>query len=119
VTELTAEQHDRLTASVQVATHAAILAFGLTLQRLGYDRKLASSVTTPPHTTMLNLLARIANGAPEVYWDIQSVHPHASEVRAAMLDCLTEISRIVENDDFAGFRLRLGDLLPLVKGPQQ
>jgi 4-amino-4-deoxyprephenate dehydrogenase len=114
IAEMTAEQHDRLAAAVQVATHAALLAFGMTLRTLNYDAVAAAPVATPPHRTALSLLARILAGAPEVYWEIQFQNPHAKEVRRAMAANLDKLSRIVADDDFSGFRSVLADLKPLL-----
>src|SRR5258708_6423637 len=61
LTELTTEEHDRLTATVQVATHAAALVFGMTLLRHGYDCRIAARLSTPPHRLLLALVARMTS----------------------------------------------------------
>jgi prephenate dehydrogenase len=114
VTEMTAEKHDRLTAQVQVATHAALLAYGMTLRSMQYDANEAWSIVTPPHRAMLGLLARISAGAPGVYWAIQSQNPHGDNVRHAMAAHLEQLSRIVSAGDFASFKSLLADLKPLL-----
>lgn len=78
---VTPEAHDMLTAAIQVATHAAILSFGMVLLELGYDVDKARALATPPHLMLLSLLSRVSAANPEVYWDIQHNHPQAASVR--------------------------------------
>ena len=78
------ETHDKLTAAIQVATHAAILSFGVVLLELGYDIEKGLAIATPPHLTLLSLLNRVSNANPEVYWDIQHHHPDAASVRESL-----------------------------------
>jgi prephenate dehydrogenase len=61
----------------------------------------------PPHTALLSLLARIASGAPEVYWDVQSANPHAPAARRALARGVSQLTDVVEDGDPAAF----GDLL--------
>jgi prephenate dehydrogenase len=84
VAEVGADEHDRVTAVTQALTHAAVLAFGLALDELGVAVEDLGSVATPPHLTLLALLARIASGSPETYWDVQAGNPHARRARTAL-----------------------------------
>ena len=88
VEAVTPETHDRLTAAIQVATHAAIISFGAVLLELGYDVDKGLAIATPPHLTLLSLLNRVSNANPEVYWDIQHHHPHAASVRESLNNAL-------------------------------
>jgi prephenate dehydrogenase len=91
---LSVQEHDRLTASLQVATHASILAFGWALQILDADIGVVAAAAPPPHRTLLALLARIVTGTREVYRDIQFAHPYAGEVRQALLDALMHLEDV-------------------------
>ena len=84
VETVTPETHDKLTAAIQVATHAAILSFGVVLLELGYDVEKGFAIATPPHLMLLSLLNRVSSANPEVYWDIQHHHPHAASVRESL-----------------------------------
>lgn len=84
VERLSAAEHDALTAAVQVATHAAVLAFGAALLELDYDLAPALRLATPPHRLLLALLNRIVHANPAVYAEIQRHHPHAPAVWQAM-----------------------------------
>lgn len=88
---LSAHQHDRLTASLQVATHATVLAFGWALDVLDADIGVAAVAAPPPHRTLLALLARIVTGTRAVYRDIQFAHPYAHEVRRVLRDALIQL----------------------------
>jgi len=95
---LTPETHDRLTAAIQVATHAAILTFGAALLELDYDVEKASALATPPHRQLLSLLQRLSNANPEVYWEIQHHHPSAASVRETLKQALKELDAAASED---------------------
>jgi prephenate dehydrogenase len=104
VAEVSADEHDRVAAVTQALTHAAVLAFGLALDELGVTVEDLGKVATPPHLTLLALLARIASGGPETYWDVQASNPHARRARAALgagLDTLADAADHGTGGDFA------------------
>ena len=82
VVEVSAREHDELTAVTQALTHAAVLAFGLALEELDVDVDALGELAPPPHLTLLAMLARIASGQPATYRDVQAANPHARRVRA-------------------------------------
>ncbi|SDG48741.1 prephenate dehydrogenase [Lentzea fradiae] len=84
VVRVGAERHDRLAAATQALTHAAVLSFGAALAELGVTADELAALAPPPHATLLALLARIAGGTPEVYWDVQSANPFAETARDAL-----------------------------------
>jgi prephenate dehydrogenase len=84
VAEVGADEHDRVAAATQALTHAAVLAFGLALDELGVAVDDLVALATPPHLTLLALLARIASGEPQTYWDVQAGNPHAGRARTAL-----------------------------------
>jgi prephenate dehydrogenase len=92
VERLSAADHDAQTAAIQVATHAAVLAFGAALLELDYDPAAALRLATPPHRLMLALLNRMVNANPAVYSEIQRHHPQAGAVRQAMSRALEAIA---------------------------
>ena len=118
VVTVTADQHDRVAAAAQVLTHAAVIAFGAALAELDIDIADLDRMGPPPHTALLSLLARIASGAPEVYWDVQAANPHAPAARRALAHGVSQLTGVVEDGDRAAF----GDLLDRfggVLGPLQ
>ncbi len=105
-----AKAHDQATAATQAATHAAILAFGLTLSKVNYNVDSAKPIWTPPHKTMLCLLARILSSDPEVYRDIQESNPFAKQARESMIEAIMELNIIIENGDREAFHKLFSNL---------
>lgn len=111
-----ANDHDRLTAGLQVATHAAVLAFGATMVELGLDMDQVGRLAPPPHLTMLALLARLVSGEPHVYHDIQYGHPLATETRAAMIAGLQRLEAAAAVTDPAAYRAFTEPMVSMVSG---
>ncbi len=112
----TAEDHDQAMAALQTATHAAILSFGMALEKLHYDVSALADISSPPHRVLLALLARILHGEPEVYWDIQAHNSFAPGARDAVRQGVQDLSDMVAGGDAAAFRARLERLRTLL-GP--
>ncbi len=98
-----AEEHDRMTALIQAATHAAIMSIGLTLHDWGYDVAKGISLATPPHRMCLALLARMTDASPEVYWDIQQSNSYGSEARKSLLESVKHLSDVVAMEEEGRF----------------
>lgn len=113
-----AEAHDALTAAIQVATHAAVLAFGSALRELGYKTDPGLRLATPPHQLMLALLSRIVDANPAVYAEIQRCHPQGEAVRQAMRRALATVSAGAQ-DPAADAMHRLFEELRLLLSPAQ
>jgi 4-amino-4-deoxyprephenate dehydrogenase len=112
-----ADEHDRLTAAAQALTHAAVLGFGFALGELDVDVRQLSAIAPPPHTTILALLARIASGTPEVYWDVQSANPHAVTARKSLAQGIRAVADMVDRGDEAAFAELLSGLRGVL-GPE-
>jgi prephenate dehydrogenase len=116
VADVGADEHDRVAAVTQALTHAAVLAFGLALDELGVAVEDLGAVATPPHLTLLALLARIASGEPETYWDVQAGNPHARRARTALAAGLTKLADAIDHGtggDFAAILERAHESLGL------
>jgi prephenate dehydrogenase len=107
VAEVGADEHDRIAAVTQALTHAAVLAFGLALGELDIAVDELSVLATPPHVTLLALLARISSGAPATYWDVQAGNPHAAGARAALAAGVATLAGAAESADFAALLERV------------
>ena len=112
---VTAEEHDRLTAAIQVATHAAVLAFGAVLLSLDFDLEAALRLSSPPHRLLLTLLHRITTQSPDVYWDIQAHHPLAARVRGELIAALQQIQTDSAHQDATRFTATLSQLKALLE----
>jgi len=105
IVPLDADEHDRAAAAVQVAAHAAILAYAGALERLGPP---PDGVSTPPSRALAALVDRVLAGAPEVYRHVQADNPHSAAARAALADALAELGeRVASEDGFAALYARL------------
>jgi 4-amino-4-deoxyprephenate dehydrogenase len=114
VVRMEALQHDRVAAISQALTHATVLAFGHALHTLDADIEELIAVAPPPHATLLALLARIASGKPEVYWDVQSGNPLVSDAHEALAGGVEHVREIVRSGSDADFKrllLDVGDVL--------
>ena len=109
VVEVGADQHDRVAAVTQALTHAAVLAFGVALDELDIAVEDVGALATPPHVTLLALLARIASGESETYWDVQAGNPHARRARTALAAGLVTLADAADDrtgGDFAAILVR-------------
>jgi prephenate dehydrogenase len=119
VVTVTADQHDRVSAASQALTHAAVIAFGAALTELDVDIADLDRMGPPPHTALLSLLARIASGAPEVYWDVQAANPYAPAARRALSRGVSQLESVVEDgncEEFGGLLDRLYGVLGPLRG---
>ena len=80
--ELSAEEHDRLTAWVQAACHFAILGYGAALAASGASWERMQRISTPTQQLLLSLVARIALSDEATYGQIQKENPFAAGARA-------------------------------------
>lgn len=80
--ELSAEEHDRLTAWVQAACHFAILGYGAALAASGASWESMQRISTPTQQLLLSLVARIALSDEATYGQIQKENPFAAGARA-------------------------------------
>jgi prephenate dehydrogenase len=118
VETVTAEAHDRLTAVIQVATHAAVLSFGAALLEMDFDVAKSLTLATPPHLLLLSLLNRITAAAPEVYWEIQHYHPQSPSVWASMRRAVISLDEAAVAGTPAGFE-RLFERVRLMLAPRE
>ncbi|WP_405456595.1 prephenate dehydrogenase/arogenate dehydrogenase family protein [Streptomyces sp. NBC_00101] len=110
VVRVDAREHDRLAGATQALTHAAVLGFGLALGELVPQVGQLRPVAPPPANALLALLARIASGTPEVYWDVQHANPEAAAARKALADGVRRVADAVENGGEDGFGRVLDDV---------
>ena len=94
-TYLTGSEHDTMTSIIQVATHAAVMAFGTVLNQPKIPVTEFLKVATPPFLNMCTLFARITSGTKNVYWNIQRENVYASEIRKAMINNLTALDKSI------------------------
>lgn len=97
------DEHDRLTAVTQAAVHASVLAFGLVASASGKSAETILTLAPPPCRTLLRLVARMGDVAPEVYSDVQSGNPHAATIRRELVSAIADLEpEIVADGGIAG-----------------
>lgn len=100
---MSAEKHDRATAILQTTTHAALIAFGLSLEDGTNKPEDLLSFAPPPYRTMLGMVARLLAATPDVYWDIQLSNPHAAGARRRLSEALKELDDSVSSGQIGEF----------------
>jgi prephenate dehydrogenase len=110
----TSDEHDKMSSIVQVATHAAIMAFGATLYESDISITELLKVATPPFLGISALFGRITYGNKKVYWNIQNENTYASGVRKKLIKNLIALDKSIDNN-------REGDFNSLIeaKTPDQ
>jgi prephenate dehydrogenase len=85
VTEMDAEQHDRLMAIIQCMTHFVLLAY-LTAIKSMKGLKLAKEIRTPMFAALTSLAKAVLAGNPELYGELQVHNRYAKIVRSSMIE---------------------------------
>ncbi|MBA7618077.1 hypothetical protein ES703_25396 [subsurface metagenome] len=85
VTEMEAEEHDRLMAIIQCMTHFVLLAYLDALKSMKGLKK-AEKFRTPMFATLLDLAKSVLAGNPELYGELQVRNRYARVVRSSLLE---------------------------------
>lgn len=85
VTEMDAEDHDRLMAIIQCMTHFVLLAYLDALKPMK-ELKRAEKLRTPMFSTLLDLAKTVLAGNPELYGELQVHNKYARVVRSSLLE---------------------------------
>jgi prephenate dehydrogenase len=99
----TSKEHDKMSSLVQVATHAAIMAFGITLNNSDFSLTELLKVSTPPFLSISSLFGRIVSGNKNVYWSIQYENIYASDVRKALIKNLIALDKSIDDNKEGDF----------------
>jgi prephenate dehydrogenase len=99
----TSDEHDKISSIVQVATHAAIMAFGATLNESDISITELLKVATPPFLSMSALFGRIVSGNKKVYWNIQNENTYAAEARKKLIKNLIALDKSIDNNKEGDF----------------
>ena len=85
VTEMEAEEHDRVMAITQCMTHFVLLAYLDALKSMK-GLKQAEKLRTPMFATLLDLAKSVLAGNPELYGELQVRNRYARVVRSSLLE---------------------------------
>jgi len=103
VLRMSACEHDRLTAFVQVGPHVLLLAYGRALVSSGFEPCVVGTVSTPLLRRLLELLGRITEGSRCTYQSIQFHNPYARDARQQLLESLGSFDSISNEKDGYAF----------------
>lgn len=104
VVTLSVDDHDRLMAYVLSCTHLMNIAFAKVLADSGEQALTLRQISSSSFEAQLQVVRRIADENPQVYYEIQSLNPHAAQVRGALIQVLCDLDDSVRRQDDAGFR---------------
>ena len=104
VLETTPPEHDRAMAIVQVLTHFSSEAMGRTLAGLSVSIDETLAFRSPVYLMELLMTARHFAQSPDLYASIQMSNPLSGEVTKAYLAAVTELKRIIDDNDRDGIR---------------
>jgi len=90
--ELSPCAHDQATVLLQALPHLVILAYTQVVRGSGVDFNEIVELAPPPASALLALAARIADGNPHVYSEIQGANPYTAAGRASLADELRRLS---------------------------
>ena len=113
ISQMTAAEHDRNTAMVQVVTHFLSLAFGSACQQRGVESGAMARLATPVFEDLAEAASRITRQRPDVYWEIQRHNPYAGEVRGLIRDACRDLAETIDRGDFAAFERLFEAVRPL------
>mgnify|MGYP006063916341 CR=1 FL=1 len=103
VVVLAPEIHDRLMAYVLSLSHLFNIAFATVLANSGEEALRLRHISSTSFEAQLGVARRIANENPEVYYEIQSLNPHAAMIRKELKRTLNQIDAIIEKNDLHSF----------------
>jgi chorismate mutase/prephenate dehydrogenase len=103
VTEVSAEQHDRAMALVQVLTHFQTQVFGLALARAGMPLSESRRFTSPAYLLELYVAARHFAQSSELYGPIEMRNPQTAQVVEGFQRAAAELGEILAARDQVRF----------------
>ena len=103
LTSLTAVEHDKIMATIQVASHAALLSIGLAHQKSGFPVSLLSAVESPIYRMISAMIGRMLSHQPELYADIAMENPFGAEAITLVRDALEAVEQAVAVRDRAAY----------------
>jgi prephenate dehydrogenase len=107
VTEMKAEEHDRLMASVQCMTHFVLISYLAAFKSMGPER--VKLVGTPMFATLQDFAKAISAGNSELYGELQVSNKYAKLARNALVNACFSLDKIFKANDIEAVRKILKD----------
>jgi prephenate dehydrogenase len=102
VTEMEAEEHDRLMAIVQCMTHFVLISYIAALKSMGAEH--VKLVGTPMFATLQDFAKAISAGSSELYSELQVFNKHAKLARSALIDACCSLDEAFKAKDVEAVR---------------
>lgn len=109
LTYLTAVEHDRIMATIQVASHAALLAIGIAHEQSGFAAADLSAVESPIYRMISAMIGRMLSHQSELYADIAMENPFGAEA-------IGVVRRAIESVEQAAAKGDRGEYVKLLEG---
>jgi prephenate dehydrogenase len=99
----TPDEHDKMMSMIQVVSHGALLAIGLTHQWSGLSSEKLSQSESPVYRMMSAMLGRMLSHQPELYADIATINPYGGEGLKSLRKAVEVIEEMVTRGDSDGY----------------
>jgi chorismate mutase/prephenate dehydrogenase len=101
--DLELDEHDRLMAWVLGLSHALNVAFAAALADSGADATRLASVSSTTFQRQLDIATDVGAENPSLYFEIQNLNPHETEVLATLAEVTDRLRVAVEAGDGNAF----------------
>ncbi len=101
ITEIKADEHDKMMAIVQCLTHFTLLTYLNTLRSLKEFEK-TKEIETPMFASLSNLARAVLAGNSEVYRELQTHNRYAKIIRSRLIESCKELDKIFSARDVMG-----------------
>lgn len=103
ITRLPVARHDELMQYVLGLSHLVAILFFTTLARSGQSSADLATVASTTYLKEARTAAEVARESPDLYYEIQRLNRHSSELFTLVRACLAEVERAALADDGAAF----------------
>ena len=99
VIEMPVEDHDKIISVVLGMSHALNLAFFGALKESGFSHQELREVSSTTFERQMNTSGSVARESPNLYYEIQHLNPHNSEMLDKLIDALREVQLAGSDED--------------------
>jgi len=99
----TPNEHDKIMSMIQVVSHGALLAIGLTHKWSGLSSEKLSQSESPVYRMMSAMLGRMLSHQAELYADIATINPYGGEALKSLRKAVEVIEELVTQGDSRGY----------------
>lgn len=117
ITEMGAEEHDRVMAISQCLTHFVLLSYFSALKSMK-ETKLAEKLSTPMFSTLLELAKAALAGNPDLYGEIQVMNRSAKFTRGIFIESCRSLDEAFAANDVKAIRKIFKEALAMWGQPE-